>query len=89
MLWHTIFLLISPMPLPMTDHIEDVRIVPFRQTILKVVPREKTNPVIITGPSKISTRQKIKAKQLEIPFGEYKMPPQPQGYIKCLRYDFF
>jgi len=73
--------------LPVIEHLEDIEVSTAKKRWKKKVRLTNTiqSPVIDSINEDHKTN---KADEITIHFNKWVMPPQPQAYIKCPRYDF-
>jgi hypothetical protein len=74
----------------MLDILQPQTITSYINEIRKTDPVR--NPGIITPVKKqvktISSKKSESVSLRNLPFEDWKLPPQPEGYIKCSRHDF-
>jgi hypothetical protein len=71
--------------------VQEIQVTPFRKLRKKNLRQVKTvlDPTL---PGKLIALYKKKInlpEEPELPFDKWIMPPQPQGYLKCYRYEWF
>jgi hypothetical protein len=69
------------------EHLEDIEVSTAKKRWKKKA--RLTNTIQSPGIDSIKEDHKTnKADEINIHFNKWVMPPQPQAYIKCSRYDF-
>ena len=73
----------------MIEYLEDIEVSPVKKAWKKNAPLTNTiqSPAMDT-PIKESDKTN-NADEIINDFNKWVMPPQPQAYLKCPRYDFF
>ena len=74
---------------PVIDYSEELEVLPLKQLLDKKI--QITNTIQLeTFANSIKREDKTnQADEIIIHFNKWLMPPQPQGYLKSPRYDFF
>lgn len=73
----------------MVEFAEDIKTIPLKTGWKKIGPPVKTVPPFTVLRRSKKREREIKRLDETISFDQYIMPRQPQGYIRCPRYDFF
>ena len=72
----------------MEDRSHDIEVLPPRKTWRKKILLPKRIPSLSPVKSKKIKAKKDNAVKPKPIFDKWIMPPEPEGYIKCPRYDF-
>lgn len=73
----------------MENPCHDIEVLPLRKARRKKNLLRKTIPPLSPGNSKkAKDKPDNNAGKTKIPFDKWIMPSEPEGYIKCPRYDF-
>jgi protein involved in polysaccharide export with SLBB domain len=71
------------------EYSEDIEVLPIKQVFEKKIQVLNTIQLPVIGHSIKKGYKTNEAAEIIIHFNKWVMPPQPQAYIKCPRYDFF
>ncbi|MGZ8558572.1 MAG: hypothetical protein ACXWWC_09575 [Chitinophagaceae bacterium] len=73
----------------MIDYSEDLEVLPVKQLLDKKIQVTNTIRLQAFGHSIKMEDKTNQADEIITHFNKWLMPPQPQGYLKSRRYDFF
>ena len=73
----------------MIEYLEDIEVLPVKKAWEKKAPLTSEIKLPAIDKSKKEDNRINKADEIITHFNKWVMPPQPQAYIKCPRYDFF
>ncbi len=73
----------------MIEYSEDIEVLPVKKLLDKKIQIINTIQLQAIGNSIKKADKTNQADEINSHFSKWLMPPQPEAYIKCPRYDFF